>query len=56
MLSCFHYERELVGDRKVDADIRCLRCNVPLLAPNLAVRSEGLCAACAEGKTIQWTS
>jgi hypothetical protein len=51
MLSYFHYERELAGDRKIDADIRCLRCNVPLLAPNLAV--EGLCAACAEGKTIQ---
>jgi hypothetical protein len=47
-------EHELIRGLGRDCGARCFRCNTPLLA-NLALRSEGLCTACAEGKTIQWT-
>ena len=47
-------EHELMRERRGYGVARCFRCNTPLLA-NLALRSEGLCTACAEGKTIQWT-
>jgi hypothetical protein len=48
-------EHELMRELRRGCGVaRCFRCNTPLLA-NLALRSEGLCTACAEGKTIQWT-
>ncbi len=47
-------EHQLVGESGGHPATRCLRCNSPLLA-NFALKGEGLCAACAEGKTIQWT-
>ena len=47
-------EHELVRGLRRDSVARCFRCNAPLLG-NLALRSEGLCTTCAEGKTIQWT-
>jgi hypothetical protein len=49
-----YYERELIrGLRRADG-ARCFRCNTPLPA-KLAPTSEGLCTACAEGQTIQFT-
>lgn len=48
-----YYDRELIGELKRGEDARCLRCNAPLPATNLALRSEGLCVACAAGDTIQ---
>jgi hypothetical protein len=47
-------EHQLIRESRRDLGARCLRCNSSLLA-NFALKSEGLCAACAEGKTIQWT-
>jgi hypothetical protein len=47
-----YYERELIHELRRDDGARCLRCNTPAPA-NLALRSEGLCTACAEGETIQ---
>jgi uncharacterized Zn finger protein (UPF0148 family) len=49
-----YYEDQLIGESRRDPAARCLRCNSPLLA-NFALKGEGLCPACAEGKTIQWT-
>jgi hypothetical protein len=48
-----HSENQLIRELRRDYGARCFRCNTPLLA-NIALRSEGLCSACAEGKTIQW--
>jgi len=47
-----YYERELIRELRRDGT-RCPRCNALMHAPDLALRSEGLCTACAEGKTIQ---
>jgi hypothetical protein len=47
-------EHQMIRESRRDLGARCLRCNSSLLA-DLAAKSEGLCAACAEGKTIQWT-
>jgi hypothetical protein len=46
-------EHEPIRELRRDYVARCFRCNTPLLA-DLALRSEGLCTACAEGKPIQW--
>jgi hypothetical protein len=46
-------EHQLIGEPRRDHGARCFRCNSPLLA-NSALIGEGLCTACAEGKTIQW--
>lgn len=46
-------EHQLIREPRCDLSARCLRCNSPLLA-NFGLKGEGLCAACAEGKTIQW--
>jgi hypothetical protein len=51
MLSC--YEHELIRELRPAEGARCFRCNTPL-SPALALRSEGLCTACAEGKTVQF--
>jgi hypothetical protein len=48
-----YYEYELIRELRGDDGARCLRCNTPL-SPALALRSEGLCTACAQGKTIQF--
>jgi hypothetical protein len=47
-------EHQLIGESRRDPAARCLRCNSPLLG-NFALKGEGLCPACAEGKKIQWT-
>jgi hypothetical protein len=47
------YEREQINQLRRDDRPRCFRCNTPLPA-RLALRSEGLCTACAEGKTIHF--
>jgi hypothetical protein len=47
-------EHQLIRESRRDLGARCLRCNSPLCA-NFALKDEGLCAACAEGRTIQWT-
>ena len=47
-------EHEPIRELRRDYVARCFRCNTPLVA-DLALRSEGLCTACAEGKTIQWS-
>jgi hypothetical protein len=47
-----YYERELIRELRCDGT-RCPRCNALMHAPDLAMRSDGLCAACAEGKTLQ---
>jgi hypothetical protein len=46
-------EHQLIREPRGDYAARCFRCNSPLLA-NSALKGEGLCTACAEGKTIQW--
>jgi hypothetical protein len=48
-----YYEHELIRELRRDDGPRCFRCNTPLPA-TLELRSEGLCTACAEGKTIQF--
>ena len=48
-----YYDRELIRELGQDDRPRCFRCNTPLPA-RLALRSEGLCTACAEGKTIHF--
>jgi hypothetical protein len=48
-----YYERGLIRELARDDRPRCFRCNTPLPA-RLALRSEGLCTACAEGKTIHF--
>jgi hypothetical protein len=48
-----YYEHELISELRRDDGARCFRCNTPLPA-TLALRSEGLCTACVEGKTIQF--
>jgi hypothetical protein len=48
-----YFEHELIREPRCDYGARCFRCNSPLLA-NFALKGEGLCTACAEGKTIQW--
>jgi hypothetical protein len=50
-----YYERELIRGLRRDDGARCFRCNT-LLPATLALRGEGLCTACAEGETIQFTS
>ena len=47
-------EHELIPELRLDDGARCFRCNTPLPA-KLALTSEGLCTACAEGETIQFT-
>lgn len=49
-----YYERELIRGLRRDKGARCFRCNTPLPA-KLTPTSEGLCTACAEGETIQFT-
>ena len=48
-----YYEHELIREPRPDDGVRCFRCNTPLSA-SLALRREGLCTACAEGKTVQF--
>jgi hypothetical protein len=48
-----YYERELIRAPGRDDRLRCFRCNTALPG-RLALRSEGLCTACAEGKTIHF--
>jgi hypothetical protein len=48
-----YHEHELIRELRPDDRARCFRCNTPLSAA-IALRSEGLCTACAEGKTIQF--
>jgi hypothetical protein len=47
-----YFERELIRSIRADDGARCLRCNASLPA-GAALRSEGLCAACAQGETVQ---
>jgi hypothetical protein len=47
-------EHEPIRRVRRDCGARCFRCNAPLV-PEFGLRSEGLCTACAEGTTIQWT-
>jgi hypothetical protein len=49
-----YYENELIRELRRDDGVRCFRCNT-LLPATLALRGEGLCTACAEGETIQFT-
>jgi hypothetical protein len=51
MLSYSEYQ--LIREPRGDYAARCFRCNSPLLGSS-ALKGEGLCTACAEGKTIQW--
>jgi hypothetical protein len=48
-----YYERELIRELRRGDRVRCLRCNALVHATDLAMWSEGLCTACAQGKTIQ---
>lgn len=47
-----YYERELIRELRRDGT-RCARCNALMHATDLAMWSEGLCKACADGKTSQ---
>jgi hypothetical protein len=50
-----YYDHELIRRPRPNGGARCFRCNTPLSAA-CALRDEGLCTACAEGKTIQFQS